>query len=132
MLSVHRKSLIIVLAMLQLFAPLLHAHTGGKNFTQGLHLPGLESYPINQDAPVLQNVNVDWDSDGLLIVVDAGIKTPHDIFVISTESSFVLLPSDQLRVSTLPENDTNFPPQRQSFSFQRFPPLFSPRAPPAQ
>jgi len=126
MLSAFRKSLIIVLAMLQLFAPLLHAHTGINDFTQGgLHIPGLESYPSNQDAPV-------WDSEGLLVVVDAGIKNPHDISVVSTGISFALLPSDQLRVTALPENDNNFSPQLRSFTFQRLLSTLSPRAPPAQ
>lgn len=132
MLSVPCQFLIIVLAMLQLFAPLVHAHTGDKNFNQGLHVPGLESYLINQHAPVYHNVNVDWDSEGLLVGVDAGIKNPQDISVERTESAFAMLPSDQLRVSALPENDSNFSPQLQSFSFRRLPPLFSPRAPPAQ
>jgi hypothetical protein len=132
MLSVHRKSLIIVLAMLQLFAPLVHAHTGDKNFNQGLHIPGLESYLKNQDAPVFQDVNANWDSEGLLVLVDAGIKNPQDISVVSAVSGFALLPSDQLQVTALPENDNNFSPQLQSFTFQRLLSTLSPRAPPAQ
>lgn len=127
-----RKTLILVLAMLQFFAPLVHAHTGDKNFNQGLHLPGLESYHALQDAPVLQNVNVEWYAEGLLIMVDTGIKSTQDISVASIDSDFALLPSDQLQVSALPETDNNFSPQHQSFSFRRLPPLFSPRAPPAQ
>lgn len=131
--SVLRKFLIIMLAMLQLFAPLLHAHTGGNDFTQGgLHLPGLESYPGNHDAPIFQGVNHDWDAEGLLVVVDAGIKKPQDVFVERADYSFALLPSDQLRVSALPDNDNNFSPQRQPFSFRRLLSTHSPRAPPAQ
>lgn len=132
MVLVLRKSFIIVLAMLQLFAPLVHAHTGDKNFNQGFHIPGLESYRTNQDAPVIQNVNVAWDSEGLLIVVDAGIKNPQDIFVERADHSFALLPSHQLQRAVLPESDSNFSPQRQSFSFRRHPSTQSPRAPPAQ
>ena len=106
MLSAFRKSLIIVLAMLQLFAPLLHAHTGINDFTQGgLHIPGLESYPSNQDAPVFQSVNHDWDSEGLLVVVDAGIKNPHDISVVSTGISFALLPSEQVSILASPRRE---------------------------
>lgn len=132
MVLVLRKSLIIVLAMLQLFAPLVHAHTGDKNFNQGFHIPGLESYRTNQDAPVVQNVNVAWDSEGLLVVVDAGIKNPQDLFVESTGNFFALLPSHQLQIATLRESDSNFSPQRQSFSFRRHLSTKSPRAPPAQ
>lgn len=132
MLPVIRQSFIIVLAMLQLFAPLVHAHTGNNNFNQGLHVPGLELYRANQDASVGQNVNANWDSEGLLVVVDAGIKNPQDKVVERTDHSFALLPPDQFQISALPENDSNFSPQNQSFSFQRLPATHSPRAPPAQ
>jgi hypothetical protein len=127
-----RKTLMLVLAMLQLFAPLVHAHTGDKNFTQGLHIPGLESYLAHQDAPVLHNVNAEWDTEGLLVMVDTGIKSSQDISLASTDSDFALLPSNQLPVSALPETDNNFSPHHQSFSFRRLSPVFSPRAPPAQ
>jgi hypothetical protein len=132
MLLVLRKSLILVLAMLQLFAPLVHAHTGDKNFNQGLHVPGLEPYLKNQDAPVFQDVNLDWDSEGLLVVVGAGIKNPQDIAVENANSSFALLSSGQLRRSALFKKDNNFSPQLRSFTFQRLLSTLSPRAPPAQ
>jgi hypothetical protein len=132
MLSVLRNSLIIVLAMLQLFAPLVHAHTGDNSFTQGLHIPGLEPYLSNHDAPVFQNVNVDWDSEGLLVVMDAGIKKLHDISVERTGCGFALLPPGRLRVSALPQDDNNFSRQPQPFSFRRLLSPHSPRAPPAR
>lgn len=132
MLSVLRKSLIVVLAMLQLFAPLVHAHAGDNNFTQGLHVPGLELYLTHQDASVFQNVNHDRVLEGLLVVVDAGIRNPQDISVEGTERSFAPLPSDQLRITALPENDSNYSPQLHPFSFRRLLSPHSPRAPPAQ
>ncbi|WP_051384080.1 hypothetical protein, partial [Methyloglobulus morosus] len=132
MLPVIRQSFIIVLALLQLFAPLVHAHTGSNSFNHGLHIPGLESYRAAQNTPVIQSVDVDWDSDGLLIVVDAGIKNPQDIFIESADPSYVLLPSDQLRIAALPKYDSNFSPQRQPFVFRRFPSTHPSRAPPAQ
>ncbi|WP_411727258.1 hypothetical protein [Methyloglobulus sp.] len=131
MLPVLRKSLIVVLAMLQLFVPLVHGHTGDKSFNQGLHVPGLELYLTHQDAYVFQNVNHDWAPEGLLVVVNAGVKNPQDISVETTGGSFALLPSDQLRITALPENDNNFSPQPQSFGFRRLLSPHSPRAPPA-
>jgi hypothetical protein len=132
MIPVIRKSVIFVLAMLQLFVPLVHAHTGAKNFNQGLHVPGLELYHISHDAPVTQNVNVDWDSEGLLVVVDTGIKTQKNMMVVMQDGPFALSPADQWQVTALPESDNNFSPQTQSFSFRKFPVAYSPRAPPAQ
>jgi hypothetical protein len=132
MMSVIRKSLVIVLAMLQLLAPLVHAHAGQTSFNEGLHVPGLELYLPNQDAPVFQGVSADWNSEGILIVVDTGIKNSQDIFVEIEDDSFALLPSGQLQVSALPDNDRNFPPPPESFHFRRQLSTFSPRAPPAQ
>jgi hypothetical protein len=132
MLPVIRQSFIIVLVLLQLFAPLVHAHTGSSNYNEGLHVPGLELYRANQDATVSQNVNVDLDAEGMLVVVDAGIKNPQAKFVESVNINFALLPPEQLRISALPKSDCNFSPQSQSFSFRKFPATRSPRAPPAQ
>lgn len=132
MLTVSRKYLILVLAILQLCAPLVHAHTGENSPNHGLHIPGLELYGINQHAPDIQNVNVDWNAEGLLITVDAGIKNPHDIAIEKTSHSFAILPSGQLQAKALPKNDGNFFPQRQLLSFQRHHSTVSPRAPPAQ
>jgi hypothetical protein len=132
MLSVFRKSLVIMLAMLQLFAPLVHAHAGNSSFNQGLHIPGLELYRTNQDTSVSQAVNVNWDSEGLLVVVDAGIKQSPDIFVEHTDHGFALLPSDQLQISALPKTDSNFFPQLKSLSTQRPHSQNLTRAPPAQ
>ena len=131
MLMIIRKPFIFLLVLLQFIAPLVHAHTGEKSFSLGLHIPGLESYRLDQNIPVLQNVNHDWDSEGVLVGVDAGIKSTQDFLADNTESSFAL-PSAQLSLSKLPENDSNFSPQSQSFSFQRHLSTISPRAPPAQ
>lgn len=132
MIPIIRRSSIILLAILQLFAPLVHAHAGQTSFNEGLHVPGLELYLPNQDAPVFQSVNADWNSEGILIVVDTGIKNSQDIFVEIEDNSFALLPPDQLQVSALPDNDRNFPPPPESFHFRRQLSTFSPRAPPAQ
>jgi hypothetical protein len=132
MLSVLNKSLVVMLAMLQFFAPLVHAHTGDKSFNQGLHIPGLESFHTLHDAAVVQNVNVDQSSEGLLVVVDSGIKNPHEMFVENTDTDFILLPSGHLPVIALPESDQNFSPQTQPVNSRKLLPAHTPRAPPAQ
>ncbi len=58
-----RKFTVIFLAILQLFAPLVHAHTGEKSSELGLHVPGLEMYGVEHDASVFQAVNYDSSSD---------------------------------------------------------------------
>ncbi|MDA1343646.1 MAG: hypothetical protein O2966_07275 [Proteobacteria bacterium] len=61
--------------------------------------PCLKSYLAHQDAPVLHNVNVEWSAEGLLVMVDTGIKSLQDISVASTDSGFALLPPNQLQAS---------------------------------
>lgn len=132
MLLLIRKYLILILALLQLVAPLVHAHTGHKSFTQGLHIPGLELYRTSQDASVLQAVNSGSDAEGLLIVVDAGIKSPQDSMTVTVEQHYTLPSMSQLPVSTLPETDSNFSPQYRAFHSRELLSISAPRAPPAQ
>jgi hypothetical protein len=132
MMPVIRISLILVLAMLQLFAPLVHGHTGNSSFNDGLHIPGLESYRLNEDAPVIQNVNVDWDAEGLLVMVDLGIKNPHDFAVETTgDHNYGQLPPSLRRMHSVPKEDNNFSPHKQLTANRKPPSSHSPRAPPS-
>ncbi len=131
---VFRQYMIVLLAMLQMFAPLVHAHTGSHDFSQGLHIPGLETYLSgSQHAPANQAVNLnkaDWGSEGFLVVVDAGIKNPYDGITVSQQNDLVLIPYNPFLISSLFENVSNFSPHRQvAFYGQLHSPL-SPRAPP--
>ena len=131
MIPVIRKHLVLLLAMLQLFAPLVHAHVGNNSFGDGLHIPGLELYRPNQDAPVVHNVNLDCEPEGLLVMVDAGIKQPYAVDLeTSGDYNPALLPADQLRLSALPYPSHNFSPHQPSVGYRLFSNAHSPRAPP--
>jgi hypothetical protein len=132
MVTVIRKPFIFMLVMLQFFAPLVHAHTGGNNYPKGLHIPGLESYQSNQNDTVFQNVNAAWDSEGLLVVVDTGIKNPNGIPVVDEQTGFALLPSVQFAFAVFPKAKNNFSPQSQPLRYRGDFSPHSPRAPPAQ
>jgi hypothetical protein len=69
-----RKSTVIFLAILQLFAPLVHAHAGEKVSDLGLHVPGLEMYGVEHHALVSQAVSYDFSFEGIIVGVDAGMK----------------------------------------------------------
>lgn len=78
-----RPCLVIFLVLLQCIAPLVHAHTGEKFSTQGLHIPGLEAYGYSasvvdatQSAPVLACKVSTFcsDMDGQVVGVDAGFS----------------------------------------------------------
>lgn len=66
-----RKFTFIFLTLLQLIAPLVHAHTGEKISNAGLHVPGLELLGIEQNG--LRCQAIDYDH-GIMVGIDAGIK----------------------------------------------------------
>ena len=46
-----RKFIVIFLVLLQLIAPLVHAHAGEDISNTGLHVPGLEMYSVDRQSP---------------------------------------------------------------------------------
>lgn len=68
-----KKILVIVLALLQLVAPLVHAHTSGDLPGMGVHIPGLELYSAAQDLPEVQALIRVTPNNNLIIDIDAGI-----------------------------------------------------------
>ena len=73
MFSTLRTFLVIFLTLLQLIAPLVHAHASEPGVRQGLHLPGLEHYGAEPTAGV-QIAHYDVAADGLIVGVDLGLK----------------------------------------------------------
>lgn len=145
MLMTLRKFTVIFLAMLQLFAPLVHAHVGEKtgllpnSGLATLHVPGLEKYNVDHDAlipPVeMSYCNVsthDASSDGMLIGIDAGIKDRQDNTSVDLNQSHYLYQQAAIFKIAISSFDVNFSPQSQLFVSRLFIPSLSPRAPPAQ
>ncbi len=140
-----RKFTVIFLAILQLIAPLVHAHVGEKtgllpNSAAGtLHIPGLERYSIDRDASVSQTetmhcnvVTYDSSFDGMLIGIDAGIKDGQASAGASLDHSHYLHQQTAIFKTAISSFDTNFSPQSQPFVARLLIPSLSPRAPPAQ
>lgn len=140
MFSIPCKFLVLLLAMLQLIAPLVHAHAGDKTWSFGLHVPGLESYGIEHDTVILQAVEtlqckipmVCGSAEGVLIGVDAGIKDRQINTDVGSDNSYYLY-QQTLAVNTpISPLDTNFSPQSQRFVCRLLISSLSARAPPAQ
>ncbi len=140
-----RKFTVIFLAILQLIAPLVHAHVGEKigllpNSGVGtLHVPGLERYSVDRDALVSQietlpcNLSThDFSSDGMLIGIDAGIKDGQVNAGANLDNSCYLHQQTVIFKTAISPFDTNFSPQPQQFVCRLLIPSLSPRAPPAQ
>lgn len=74
MLQASRSAIIGLLALMQLFAPLVHAHTGGGGqFAGAIHIPGLEflakTHGKSAQAPVGQGEGLD-----VVVVPASGLK----------------------------------------------------------
>jgi len=132
MFSALRKFLFIFLAILQLIAPLVHAHAGEKVSDLGLHVPGLEMYGVKHDALMSQAVNYEFNSDGIIVGVDAGMKDGQDNAVVDLDDNHYLHQQGALFKTALSPFDTNFSPQPAQFVCRLLIPSLSPRAPPAQ
>jgi hypothetical protein len=125
------KILILFLGLLQTLTPLAHAHAGTYDLHQGLHVPGLESYRSSHDAPVLTGIKSDGNDEGLLVMVDAGIKSPQPVSVKNQGSLLDCLVLALVLSSFLCRQSQNFSPHcRQSYRIYRYYPPQSPRAPP--
>jgi hypothetical protein len=139
-----RKSTVIFLAILQLIAPLVHAHVGEKSDLTpnsglaSLHVPGLERYTINRDEPTSQLASYcdsamhDASPDGMLIAIDTGINDKHAGAGADPDNSHYLRQQTLAFNAPLLPFDIAAPLQPAQFAFRLFIPSLSPRAPPAQ
>ena len=144
-----RKFLVIFLAMLQLFVPLVHAHTGNKASDLGLHVPGLEMFGVDHEALMSEALSHDSSSGrigsrpiatlppslavvGVVVGVDAGIKDKLVVVVSDLDHNYYLRQQIPLFNVAIFPFDINFSPQSQQVVCRLLIPSLSPRAPPVQ
>jgi hypothetical protein len=149
MFSALRKFLVIFLAILQLIAPLVHAHAGEEVSDVGLHVPGLERYGVEYDALVSQAVSYDSGFgrigsrpiatlppslavEGIIVGVDAGMENKQVNTAADLDNSHYLPQQAPAFNAAISPFDTTTPSQSQQFVCRLFIPSLSPRAPPAQ
>jgi len=144
-----RKFTVIFLAMLQLIAPLVHAHAGEKDSDFGLHVHGLEMHGVEHDTLVSHAVSYDFSSgrigsrpiatlppslavEGIIVGIDDGMKNKQVNAVADSNNSHYLHQQAPVFNAAISPFDINFSPQSQQFVCRLFIPSLSPRAPPAQ
>lgn len=138
-----RKFTVIFLAILQLIAPLVHAHAGEKISSLGLHVPGLEMYGVAQSASydfsaghigsrAIATLLPSPAVEGIIIGVDAGMKDKQVNAAADLDNSYYLHQQAPVFNAAIPPFDTTIPLQSQQFVCRLFIPSLSPRAPPAQ
>lgn len=116
---------ILLIALPQAFAPLVHAHVGVDVSPPGMHLPGLDLRAGPQDG--MAGTFLPVQEEGIVVSADDGVRQPVDGLF---PQFHVLLPQEPT-LPRLREGDSF------SFSWPQAPPLIppllhvSPRAPPA-
>ena len=68
------RILVIFLSLLQLVAPLVHAHTGEHGPHEGFHIPELEFYSMKDEQKAQYGALSDIQPDGMIIGVCSGLK----------------------------------------------------------
>lgn len=106
-----RRYLLVLLGLLQLVAPLVHAHSGNNFARFGLHLPNLEIYSAvnEQQAPTLQPVD-DLSLDDAIVSISTGIKNQQND--ADDLSLLLYFPPNPVSISlALSSYEINFSPQ---------------------
>lgn len=126
-----RRYLLVLLGLLQLVAPLVHAHSG-NNFSQfGLHLPSFEIYSTanNQNTPTLQSLDYLAALDDAIVSISTGIQNQQN----NSDDLWSLLyfpPYSVAITPTLISCEINFSPQATLSIKSILHSPQSPRAPP--
>ena len=78
-----------LLLLVQILAPLLHAHTSGNTGNGALHIPGLESLYLTHDK-AMQSSSAE-QAEGLVVGIAQGLRQPFDTDIAFTSSQNVVL-----------------------------------------
>jgi hypothetical protein len=126
-----RRYLLVLLGLLQMIAPLVHAHSSNDLTRFGLHLPSFEIYSTSElsISPSLHSIDYLSSLDDAIVSISTGIKNQqNDTYDLSP---LLYFPPDSFSITlTLVSCEINFSPQllQSSKTFLHSPQ--SPRAPP--
>ncbi|MGZ5052823.1 MAG: hypothetical protein ACXWF8_13520 [Methylobacter sp.] len=132
-----RRFTVVFLAILQLIAPLVHAHVGENFNSSALHVPGLEKYNADRDLvsgkKIFHADAIYQDAeDGMLIGIDTGIKHKSFNYHADSDHQHYLHQQTALFKADMPVTKPYFYPQTQPPACRLLASSLSPRAPPAQ
>jgi hypothetical protein len=123
-----RQFFVVLLVLLQMAAPLVHAHIGENGGSHGLHLHELDSLPLTPDTAVLSAI--DHELDAQFGVVNVGSAIKHQPLVSHT-TPILFLFGDTAGFDIVRNADVvNFSPPSPNYSVTPFLSHNSSRAPP--
>jgi hypothetical protein len=134
MLLTLRKFIVIFLTMLQLIAPLVHAHASEHGSKLGLHIPGLELYGAENKTQIarIKALQYNVSAEGMIVAVDMGLKQNRTNFRAAPDNTYYLHQQTVAFNTTVSRFDPPVYPQTQPLVCSLFFPSSPPRAPPAQ
>ena len=127
---ISRALLIGLFALLQLVAPLVHAHVGNDSHTRALHLPGLEFLAF-KDTPIAGQETFPADSGALIVGMSLGITLHADLGHSWSGSDAITVPTSRFsadnRCTRMPLPAPTVPLSRQFIprALSRAPPVVS-------
>ena len=127
-----RRCLIIFLTILQLFLPLVHAHTGGQFLKSGLHIPGLEHFEAKDDKLIVQlkPLQHNYLTEGMIVAIDIGVKQPQINPLDSNNGHYFIHQTLMASNTRIFNVDVNYFPQYKPLLYPVLIEENSPRAPP--
>ena len=123
-----RIALIGLLALMQLFAPLVHAHTGGGRFSGAVHVPGLEYLGLPTGTFAQAPAGLEECQD-VIVMLAPGLKNQGDHAIPSPDPEHFLSAVFSLVIGSQVAR-TAFPPPGDAPPLQAIWLKPSPRAPP--
>jgi hypothetical protein len=131
MLSSTRTFLLILLAMLQFIAPLVHAHARQHYLEIGLHLPGLEKFHAADEMSSSDALRMSAHSDDFIFSVDDGIKQSQPLMADNTPDDYLLFLPFPVFETAEPSLEITDSPHINPFIPHFSNAILSPRAPPS-
>lgn len=112
MFSTPSKILAVLLVLLQLIAPLVHAHADEEGLSnQGIHLPELEHFHVKNDHAFFSSTHPSSTDDCIIINIGTGIKQNKATTAQVTPAYF--LPESFTFKQAINQIQINAPPSKQ-------------------
>jgi len=130
MFSTPSSFLMLLLVLLQLIAPLVHAHSDEYTAKHGIHLPGYEHHNTQNENPLFQAITQTPLSDASIISIATGIiyqKTFSNAPILT----YIAGKSHLLKTAAQHKSLVFTPPQNILLPVSNYHKSFSTRAPPA-
>ncbi len=126
-----QKLIIIGLALLQMAAPLVHAHAGAESSGLGVHVPGLESLSIRIDNDGVSSISGRFQIEMSTVSIASAIPQKNPLPVFENSAAWVVVDFTEVFSVAADGRLINFSPQIATSAASPPPRQHPTRAPPS-